>query len=1713
MKPPPRGAAWIGRPPRHGERTAMRVPRPGRPEGLRSVASTIGARTTQGGAARRSEAAWRHGNGRVAFRGREFSVGTAGLEVPRSAPPLPCRPWPGLPCGSAISSSWRRTTTTATSPASEVGGRAGARAPRASRGPAGSLHRARLSRRDPGVRSRGGHRPRARAGADVAGPGGHRGPAARRMEAVVSSARRSRSSSRARFWAAPNAPGGCDGAAQPDWRFKGEARPGGGTPESRCQPVPGSAATAQPPAGLQMSSCLGVRYDSGAGFGCSDEEKGVSVKFHWWHSSWKQKKARCIPLVLQGLSCSFSLSWGGSSFSWAGRGLPEPLLFALSLSVCSQDITGDIYYFNFANGQSTWDHPCDERYRQLVIQEREKILEHGGLKKKEKKKKRAEKKKDKKERDPLKHLVEMQSESGILPSTSFYRVSSPVLYSEHGSPDLEQQGNQVTQNDFFLKNAKGKISDAGDLSRLLSSPAPKLQPLLPEKSNRTQQIRADVEKILGRNASSSQSDINHQAQQDANTKIKCAAASNVLSDLEAEDVDSIHLIKPFFQTLNKPSQTIAGAMTVLALGGVKEKKLFLEREKQGDDHRKGHAEGDGLVRKEDFLHSVEKEMQLSPSAAAFTLISSGTLEGQGDIHYFQNEILRPLERIKERREKKNPSEQCQATESSPWQIQTLVPHSQLQGSVELGAKTGIPESEVSSTPGQLTEGKKHDPKIESDSGNSMSVASSLSDHLGSQVLGEVDNFSWDLQSSCESEHPTKHLPSPQRPFLEAINSQAQSSPDNLSASECYSEDQKFYQHVLHMVQKSRRTESGVSKSLRSQKDCSKGLDSDQTVHPDVAGEETKETAAVEAAVPEGERLKPHEGQACILQDNQAGEQLMPHMILMEGTCRVGLPKNGDWIEEANSCIKNTLKSKNEEEKEACLPHLISDVTEKKEVSENLILEKVLDVAEIPPVLNSPKFGVNRATTESTSKEKDKNWLAQEKNEDKDSLEEEHNSGSAVAEESRQFEIEIDPIKPWNVHTGGSLKEITKVEETNIYLLEEKQIHIQNLQEELQQREEEEIQMLHQQQESAFWLAQEAALNQLKEELESFQQQEREKLKKQKWLFLERIKKEAEMAEQAELVALEQENQRALNELREKLCREKELALQELQVQLAADIQQQKTATAEEHQKVILTLRMEIMEAQRREKEELQKELESVEQNVQQKRHQVAEYERELSDLLKEKRQDVEQEHAREMIKMQKIHQETLARIQMQHKDKEKKAQDAELEMELRAKDAQTKAAQFYAQEEVWEKKRQQVLEEEKQLKEERNEAALAAHSRLEESQKVQENLEDTLQQLHSALAELQDQKIKLESQVELLQIQSQQLERHTSELEETIRTKQEQLKKLNKEWSEATSPREKEEALRVEDLQEDCPEPSSREMTSEIPKSNEENSLLLNQVRHYISSEGASLKTAKEFLVRQTRSMRKRRTALRAAKQHWYGGLQGTPTVQDSGHSQVLEGVCRNLEEEGRQLDEMKSAMRKGQELLKKKEERLSQLESSLLEEFSDEETIKGVACKKMVTFDLSDSEDTSSLISADQSLHKIADLKPDVQFSPFDKIQYLTESLQHITSDLNCVLRLLSAFSSQQPLFASTQGQSLAPLARDGIPLTTYTSMARAYSATAFAPSAGLQSVWYNSGPGSAAVSGQSVDSMLMEKWRKYFPASKSACSSTLIFRAPRLRSQASSA
>ncbi|NXL61731.1 CE164 protein, partial [Chordeiles acutipennis] len=669
--------------------------------------------------------------------------------------------------------------------------------------------------------------------------------------------------------------------------------------------------------------------------------------------------------------------------------------------------------------------------------------------------------------------------------------------------------------------------------------------------------------------------------------------------------------------------------------------------------------------------------------------------------------------------------------------------------------------------------------------------------------------------------------------------------------------------------------------------------------------------------------------------------------------------------------------------------------------------------------------------------------------------------------------------------------------------------------------------------------QEVTLQKLREEWESRQVMEKESLERKQQLVLEKMKLEMEEAQQKEMTELEQEKEQFLSELKERLEREKKQAAEELEKQFAAELQQLKSAAEQKHRKVISSLQSQIAEAQRSEEARLCDDLQKAEHKLQQKAFQVTEYERkhlpmsslQLSELMREKRQEVERDHERKMERMKEEHQEVLARIrdqyeeeerkrraelleglqsetarlrkrheaevkalqaelderltalQQRHREKERKLQDSENELEVHTRNVKARSAELLSQEESLRKKRQQLLDEHRQAELEREEAALASQLRLEENRKEHASLLESIHQLRRSLEELQDQKAQLEAQVDLLQTRSQRLQKYISELETAVRSKQETLKELEAEES-VESPREKAE-LHVEDLRETVQAHSSREPTSPPLQSQEDSKYQFDHVRSYISAEGISIRNAKEFLVHQTLSMKKRHMALKAAKQRWRQDMQkAEEKVQDPESSQLLEGMRKNLEEEAKELDKIKSAMRKGQVLLKKKEEKLSQLESSLMEELSDEDTLRGAACKKMVTFDLSSSEDTNSISSVNLNLPKFdvgTDLQPALQQ---DKIQYLTVSLQRITNEMNGVLNVLSSLNSRQsPLFA------LAPC--DGVPVSTYASLAGLQAGASLVPPAEVDPWAWNTGLSSSSsfTAGQSVDNVLAEKWRKYFP------------------------
>ncbi|XP_049712562.1 centrosomal protein of 164 kDa isoform X4 [Elephas maximus indicus] len=662
--------------------------------------------------------------------------------------------------------------------------------------------------------------------------------------------------------------------------------------------------------------------------------------------------------------------------------------------------------------------------------------------------------------------------------------------------------------------------------------------------------------------------------------------------------------------------------------------------------------------------------------------------------------------------------------------------------------------------------------------------------------------------------------------------------------------------------------------------------------------------------------------------------------------------------------------------------------------------------------------------------------------------------------------------------------------------------------------------------------QEASLQRLREELESLQKAERASLEQKNREMLEQLKEEMEALETRQRAALIAEKERALQQLREQLEEEKKEAMTGLEREHSAELEQLRSSLEAKHREVVSGLQKKIEEAQREEVAQLQDSLGRVEQRTHQKVHQMIEYEQELGGLLREKRQEVEREHERRMDKMKEEHQQVLATTREQyeaeerkqraellghltgelerlrraherelettrqeqdkqledlrrrHREQERKLQDLEVELETRTKDIKARLAQLDVQEETAHKEKQQLLAVQRQVARESEEAA-ATHQRLEEAKKEHAHLLESNRQLRRVLDELQAQKLELESQVELLQTQSQRLQKRLSGLEAEAQRKQDTV---NESAVESNASPCFEPDLHVEDLRKSLGTNQTKEVSSSLSQS-KETDLSLDSIRHYLSAEGIALRSAKEFLVRQTRSMRRRQTALKAAQQHWRHELASAPeAAKDPPGTRVLEDVRKSLEEETKHLDEMKSAMRKSQDLLKKKEEKLSQLESSLQEEASDEDTLRGASAKKVVTFDLSDMEDMSSESSESSPVPQIK-LTPSPTFP--NKIHYLSSSLQRISSELNGVLSMLGSLNTQPPppLFNSVPAK-LSPLASKGTPVPTYPSLPRV---SAPAPVTPMSTRWAwdpGLGPRLSSSVAQTVDDFLVEKWRKYFPA-----------------------
>ncbi|KAJ8280227.1 hypothetical protein GJAV_G00052070 [Gymnothorax javanicus] len=607
---------------------------------------------------------------------------------------------------------------------------------------------------------------------------------------------------------------------------------------------------------------------------------------------------------------------------------------------------------------------------------------------------------------------------------------------------------------------------------------------------------------------------------------------------------------------------------------------------------------------------------------------------------------------------------------------------------------------------------------------------------------------------------------------------------------------------------------------------------------------------------------------------------------------------------------------------------------------------------------------------------------------------------------------------------------------------------------------------------------EEKLRHLREELRREEREEERRLTEEKEerlrtlrqrLQAERLEEESRLKREAELQLKElQESEQREREKQERELREEEAAcLRELQEALKAEREAEKEKLEEKRRREMELLQQEVEKELHAERLRLQGEREErlvslraerrgsgsrVEVRSPRQEQHVAEYQRELGDMLREVQEEVQRQHNRKLEQLREEHRSELESIREKHLEaereqrerllleqqeersrlrashsfqleelrsqlhsqlqetrhshtlKEKELQELGQQLELRAKELKSQNAILQAQAEELRKRRDQLRGDEGDV-----ERGMEERDRLRvETERAREGMERATEESRR----LKERNAHLEKNAELLQSRCDELSRRVSGLEageiapkpqgdERRRRGREGKRKVKEVLS--VPPAGQDEALQLEDLDEPPPAASTPPLSRDSESS-------LDDVRQYLSSEGASLQKARRFLERQSGSLSERQAALRAARTNWAQDPSSTAT----------QDLFRNLQQEANHLEQLRATVQRGHTLLRRKEERLSQLETSLQEELSDDDIMKETAGRR-VTFDVSESELSSVDALDGAGAHSTVPAK----------VQQLADSLQHISGQLNSVLGALGSLAHRQAPPLSAYSTLPFPLSR----------------------------------------------------------------------------------
>ncbi|KAJ8369042.1 hypothetical protein SKAU_G00090700 [Synaphobranchus kaupii] len=1204
-----------------------------------------------------------------------------------------------------------------------------------------------------------------------------------------------------------------------------------------------------------------------------------------------------------------------------------------------QDVTGDVYYFNFSSGQSTWDHPCDEQYRHLVIQERERAPAHGGPVKKEKKKKKEKKeKKVKKGKEVVKAPTPLSSALGPLPAplgtlAPLRGLSSAPIPSLRGS----------TGSSGGLEPLKTPLG--ASLSTLSSG-------------------------LLG-------------GRQEERVSLSLPGFEDEDEDEEEEEKVSEN---EFSRGTGRLLQNLH--LDLDALGG-------------GLQYEDSEASVSGPV--EEKTDPELQDLALSPE-------HSPEPPSQDSLHGWHLHSS-PLGGSRGR----SRSAACPPTPG-----QRPPSQSQRKGDEEEGAEQ---EKDEEGGPAALEE--VLDAAEEEESGRE-------EEDSGAQSEGEVENGGGERERKGRSLKAKKEEG---EGGVRAAGRCAEMADKPVAGeSEEVAEEEEAGELANEMLDRCTLTEEEV------------GEESDEVIGRCDKSEAEEGSEIVERSLRSDEAVEPHaqsdreDETGGASESREGGQGGAGEEEEEEEIGSLGKKEGSEQEEEEEEEEEiESLGKKEDSEASEHIEAASSSDDDPKAGFRSKLLENVLDLEDLSPVEPAPPLNTVSVNAQPEGKEK----------------EEERRKRAEAAE--RRLLQKVEPSEAGL--TQSSKEEAPGVEGRG----REEAVELRRLKEETEKEVAGERVM-------ALW-DREERLRRLREELRKEEGEEEQRLKEENKERVRTLRQRLQAEKQGEESRLRQEAELRLQELQESELREREnqehklreegaARLQELREALEAEREAEKQKLEERRRQEVQRLQQDADNDLRAERLRLQKEREeqleplraerrSSESRVEvrsprQEQH-VAEYQRELGDMLQEVREEVQREHSRKLEQLREEHRSELESIREKHLEEERlqgerflselqeersrllASHSSQLEelrsqldsrlqemrrthtqkenelqelgqlLELRAKEMKTQNAILQAQAEDLRKKREQLGDEEGEV--ERGMESLPRI--LEERDALREEVERAREE-NRRLKEKND---RLENKAELLQGRCDQLCRRVSELQLSESRKQASPKQQGDEgrWSEREGKRKEkrkeketptvpptgqEEALQLEDL-----EPPPAASTPPLSRDSESS---LDDVRQYISSEGVSLQKARRFLETQSGSLSQRQAALRAARTNW---------AQDPSRDTATQDLFSNLQQEASHLEQLKATVQRGQTLLRRKEERLTQLETSLQEELSDDDDDVRETAGKRVTFEASESE-LSSFDALDG-----AGSHPTVPA----KVQQLADSLQHISGQLNTVLGALGTLAHRQ--------------------------------------------------------------------------------------------------